>query len=74
MEKADSAFSKNTFVKDTAKKTGKSETVIKEEVRISKNIAPDLKPKLKELGIPKTVNTSGEKIENLLKRFQSMFN
>ena len=38
------------FVTDTSRKTGKSETVIKEEVRIAKNIAPDLKPKLKRTG------------------------
>lgn len=42
------------FVKDTSNKTNRSETVIKEEVRISKNIADDLKPKLRELEIPKT--------------------
>jgi len=54
--KAESVIaSKPSFVTDTSNKTNKSQTVIRENIKISKNIADDLKPKLREFEIPKTV-------------------
>lgn len=47
-------FDKPSFVKDTAEKTGKSETVIKEELQIAKKVIPEAKEVLKEKQIPKT--------------------
>ena len=56
LEKGIMNFStKLSFVEDTAKKTDKSESVIKRNIQISKNIVDDLKPKLREFEIPKTV-------------------
>lgn len=45
---------KPSFVTDTAEKTGKSETVIKEELQIAKKVIPEAKEVLKEKQIPKT--------------------
>lgn len=39
---------KSSFVKDTANKTGKSETVIKEEIQIATKVIPEAK----EISIP----------------------
>jgi phage N-6-adenine-methyltransferase len=43
-----------SFVKDTATKTGKSETVIKEELQIAKNVIPEVQEVIKKNDIPKT--------------------
>ena len=45
---------KPSFVKDTAEKTGRSETVIKEELQIANNVIPEAKPVLQEQNITKT--------------------
>lgn len=51
---AESADSKNSFVNDTARKTGVSTRVIHEELQIAKNLTPEAKEIIKELDIPKT--------------------
>lgn len=43
-----------SFVTDTAQKTGRSETTIKEELQIANNIIPEAKPVLQEQNISKT--------------------
>lgn len=45
---------KPSFVEDTAKKTGRSETVIKEEIQIAKNLDEEEKEILKEKDVTKT--------------------
>lgn len=52
-EKTESPI-KPSFVADTAEKTGRSETVIKEELQIANKVIPEAKPVLKEKEIPKT--------------------
>jgi ParB family chromosome partitioning protein len=45
---------KPSFVKDTASKTGKSETVIKEEIQIAKKILPEVQEVIRDKDISKT--------------------
>ena len=45
---------KPTFVADTAQKTGKSQTVIKDEIQIAKNIIPEVKNVIREYDVTKT--------------------
>ena len=52
--KTESADSKLSFVTDTADKTGKSETTIKEEIRIAKNLTENARKAIKKADIPKT--------------------
>jgi ParB family chromosome partitioning protein len=54
LEKTESDFSKPSFVTDTSEKTGRSETVIKEELQIAKNLQPEEKQIIREADIPKT--------------------
>lgn len=45
---------KPSFVSDTSEKTGRSETVIKEELQIAKNLEPEEKKVIREADLPKT--------------------
>lgn len=45
---------KPSFVADTSEKTGRSETVIKEELQIAKNLEPEEKKVIREADLPKT--------------------
>lgn len=54
LEKTESDFSRSSFVSDTAAKTGKSKTVIKEELQIANNVIPEVKEVIKNHSIPKT--------------------
>jgi hypothetical protein len=54
LEKTESDFSKPSFVADTSEKTGRSETVIKEELQIAKNLEPEEKKVIREADLPKT--------------------
>lgn len=45
---------KPSFVADTSEKTGRSETVIKEELQIAKNLEPEEKKAIREADLPKT--------------------
>ena len=53
LEKPDSGFSKKSFVTDTAEKTGRSESVIKEEIKIAKDVIPEVKKLLKSNDVSK---------------------
>lgn len=48
------SFEKPSFVADTSEKTGRSETVIKEELQIAKNLEPEEKKVIREADLPKT--------------------
>lgn len=73
VEKTESALS--SFVKDTSQKTGKSESVIKEEIRISKNIAPEIKQVLKDRDVSKSealkiAQMGGEDQKKIIKKIE----